>query len=329
MTAERASRVSLTGATGFVGRAVYSALVEAGYRVRCASRDPARARARWPEREWVALDVDDADTLGPALRGCDAALYLVHEMRGARGDYLEREAAAARRFGEAARREGLRRIVYLGGMLPSGPPSKHLASRLEAGRSLREAFAGTVEIRASMIVGAGSESWKIVRDLAVRLPAMVLPRWLSSRTQPVAIDDVVAALVCALKLDDSEVGVYDAPGPEVLTGRQILERIAHLRGTAPVLVSVPLLAPKLASYWIDFVTRADFEVARELVVGLTSDIVAKNREIWGKMPGHRRKTFDEAAREALLADAASLPAATRRLEGMLRVLSRKSPPSRL
>lgn len=319
-------RVLLTGATGFVGNAVYPALCRAGYLVRCGARDPERARERWPERAWVHLDVDVPRTLSPALRGCDAALYLVHGLRGGDRDYPEGEARAAQAFGEAATREGLRRVVYLGGMLPAGEPSRHLASRLETGRTLREAFGGTVELRTSMIIGSGSESWKITRDLAARLPAMVIPRWLRSRTQPVAIDDVVAALLRALELDHDEVGVYDAPGPEVLSGREILEKTARLLGTAPVMVNVPFVVPRLASYGIDLVTRADLDVARELVFGLTSDVLARDEGIWLKMPGYKRRSFSDAALRAFEDDLASLSAGARRVEAALRALARKPSP---
>src|SRR5690606_4808554 len=145
-------------------------------------------------------------------------------------DYPEREARAAEAFARAAEWAGLSRMIYLGGMAPEGEPSRHLASRLRTGAVLRGSRVPTVELRASMIVGAGSASWRICRDLALRLPAMILPRWLASRTQPVAIADVVAALVAALELDVSHAADYDLPGPEILTIREVLERTARLAG---------------------------------------------------------------------------------------------------
>ena len=175
--------ILLTGATGFVGGAVRPALVANGWRVRCLTRDAARARTREPAFDWVQGDVADPASCGHALAGCQAALYLVHGI-GEGPDYVRHEVLAASNFSRAAAAAGVERIVYLGGVAPSGVASEHLRSRLEVGEALRAGPVKTVELRASMICGHASLSWLIVRDLAARLPVMVLPRWLKSRTQP-------------------------------------------------------------------------------------------------------------------------------------------------
>jgi uncharacterized protein YbjT (DUF2867 family) len=286
------SRVLLTGATGFVGGHLYPALVEAGHEVVCASRDPERAARRLPERTWVALDLHRPELVRAALEGIDVVYYLVHSMAEGEG-YREREERAARGLRDAAAEAGVRRVVYLGGVEPAGPPSEHLESRLATGRTLREGPVPCIELRAGMIIGAGSASWRICRDLAVRLPFMVLPRWLATRSQPVAIEDVVAALVAAATVPAAASAVYDIPGPEILTAKEILFRIARLHGTAPVSVSVPLLSPRLSSYWVRWVSGADFSIARELVEGLRSDLVARGEPFWTLLPDHRLVPFDE------------------------------------
>ena len=273
------------------------ALIAAGFSVRCATRDVAGAKARSPEVDWVHLDLDDRSTLGAALEGCGAALYLVHAMAGGEG-YEEREQRSARAFAEEAAARGLERIVYLGGVAPQGTTSHHLQSRLKTGELLRAGSVPTFELRAAMIVGAGSISWKIVRDLAARLPAMILPRWLSSRSQPIAIDDVTFALVAALSLPLEHAGIHDLPGPETLSAKEVILRIARLRGTRPWTLNVPFLTPRLSSYWLKLVTGADYRVARELVDGLASDLLATQPELW-RLVDHPRLTFDEAARRAL------------------------------
>jgi len=313
--------VLLTGATGFVGRHLLPELLARGWRVRCASRDPERARLNSPEQQWVALDLNDDRTLAPALEGCHAAFYLVHGMGGAH-DYDDREAAAARGFASAAAGAGLARVVYLGGVAPQGAPSRHLASRLETGRLLREGDVPCVELRAGMIVGLGSESWRIVRDLAARLPAMVLPRWLSSRSQPIAIEDVVFALAESLEMALDGPVALDLPGPEILTAREILTRVARLRGMRPVMIGVPLITPWLSSWWIKLVTRADFAVARELVQGLSSDLIIEGDGFWGRYPDHPRVPFDRAAARALAAEADELRLRDRVVERAAQALSR-------
>jgi uncharacterized protein YbjT (DUF2867 family) len=242
----------------------------------------------------------------------------------ARGDYEARERAAAKRFADAAARRKLARVVYLGGAVPSGPPSKHLRSRQATGEILRDGPVPTVELRAAMIIGEGSESWMIVRDLCVRLPLMALPPWLDSRSQPIAIEDVVAALVRALSIPAARCGAYHLPGPEVMSARQILERTARLVGEAPLAVTAPMVSPRLASYCIQLVSRAEGRLVRELVEGLRFDLVAPEPGFFSLMPEHRRLGFDAAARRALEAEARGRTLRARALEHLLRRLPRGS-----
>jgi len=298
--AERA--LLLTGASGFVGGAVWAALTREGWRVRCLTRDAARARERATELDWVQGDVADPVSCARSLDGCQAALYLVHGI-GEGADYHAREVAAARTFAKAAAAAGVERIVYLGGVAPLATGSEHLRSRLDVGEALRAGPVKTLELRASMIVGYGSLSWLIVRDLAARLPFMVLPRWLESRTQPVAIEDVVVALLRALELPLTASTWCDIPGPATLSGREILEETARVMGLEnPRMLEVPLLSPRLSSLWVRFVTRAQWSVAREVVVGLTEDLLARDDRFW-ELVGHtHRSSFAEAAQRALDAE---------------------------
>jgi uncharacterized protein YbjT (DUF2867 family) len=292
--------VLLTGAAGFVGSRLWPALNAEGLRVRCVTRDAERAAHRWPERDWVQADLADPAGRVRALAGCRVAYYLVHGLAERQQDFRSHEVALARAFSDAAARQGIERIVYLGGVAPQGPPSEHLRSRLEVGEALRAGPVPVVELRAGMIVGAGSTSWLIVRDLAARLPAMVLPRWMQTRSQPVAVDDVVVALVRAGRVPLEASAWYDLPGPEILTGREILESAAEALGLRrPLILAVPCLSPALSSHWVRLVTRANWSVARELVLGLAHDLLARDDFYWRLIDHEPRLTFREAARRAL------------------------------
>lgn len=299
MESKASGRVLVTGATGFVGRALVPALCAAGYEVVAASR----RRAKQPDDAlnvaWRQCDLLRPDTLAAAFAGAKVAYYLVHSMGGGREDYGELERRSARAFAEAAAQAGVERIVYLGGPAPLGHVSAHLRSRLQVGEILRAGAVRTVELRASMVVGAGSASWQIVRDLALRLPFMVLPRWLKSRTRPIALDDVVFALVAAATMRLEESAWFDIPGPEILSGRQILEHIAALRGRRILAVEVPFLTPKLSALWLRLVTRTDFSLARELVLGLGEDLLPKDGRFWQLVDHPALLSFDEAAARAL------------------------------
>jgi len=289
-------RTLITGATGFIGRALMLALSGRGQQVIAASRGTGQARAGV---EWRSFDLLRPDTHPAALTGAGVAYYLAHSMGGGHADFRALERRAAEAFVSSAAAAGVERIVYLGGPQPLGPPSEHLRSRLEVGEILRAGPIPTVELRASMVIGNGSASWQIVRDLAMRLPVMVLPRWLRSRTRPVALPDVIVALTAAAELPLERSAWFDLPGPEILSGRQILERIGALRGRRILALDVPLLTPRLSALWLKLVTRTDYTLARELVVGLGEDLLPKDERFW-QLIGHTRLvSFDEAARRAM------------------------------
>jgi uncharacterized protein YbjT (DUF2867 family) len=293
-------RVLVTGATGFVGEALLATLLTEGLVVRATTRG--KRPGLDPRAEWVEADLSRAGDLARALEGVRAAYFLVHGMAEGREDYAAQERRVAASFAEEAARAGLERVVYLGGVAPAGPPSPHLASRLEVGEVLRAGRVPTLELRASMIVGARSASWRIVRDLALRLPAMVLPAWARSRTCPIGIEDMVAALVAAPHVPLAGSAWFDVPGPEVLPVGEILARVAALRGRRLVSIRAPVGAPRVSSLWLKLVSDAEWTVARELVLGLLSDLLPADDRYWALAGLPPRMSFDEAARRALLAD---------------------------
>lgn len=318
-------RVLVMGATGFVGTALLPALVDAGYEVRATTRSLSRARSTRGV-SWVQCDVGRASEVERALAGVDAIYFLVHAMGGTSHDYAEAERRAALELREAAARAGVKRIVYLGGVAPAGVPSEHLRSRLVVGELLRAGTVPAIELRASMIVGEGSASWQIVRDLAMRLPAMLLPSWTRSRTCPIALEDVVAALLGALTVPLPVSAWYDIPGPDTLSGREILSRIAELRGRRVPGVPVPFLSVSLSSWWLKLVTRADFSLARELVLGFKGDLLPVDARYWKEIGYEPRWTFDAAARKALATERTELSVrgvAGKLEEGLVHLVSPK------
>ena len=315
--ARNARRVFVSGATGFVGQMLVPVLEAQGAEVICGSRDPVAARERWPLRRWVRFELEASETIAPALEGCEAAAYLVHEMRSGEG-YPAREASSAERFAHAARTEGVERLVYLGGVAPSGRPSRHLQSRLRTGEIFRAALPSALELRAGMILGAGSASWQMVRDLSERLPAMLLPRWTRFRSSPVSLDDVLVALSRALSPAlVSPSAWFDLPGPETLTHEQMLLRASAVLGRRPAMFRIPLLSPRLSSHWIALVTRVDRAMARELVAGLESDLDPAGPSFWAHhCEGHPLIEFDAAVRLALLDEEGARQAVALRRDGV-------------
>lgn len=294
--------VVVAGATGFVGSNLCDRLVAEGVDVRRGTRSPDGR----PGTGWVRLDLDDPDTLGPALEGARAVVHLVHHMGDDRGDLVARERRAGERMARAAAQAGVERIVYLGAPQAEGLDSDHLAARRATGEALGSTGLPVFELRASMIIGAGSASWRIVRDLAMRLPVMVLPAWLDSKTQPIALDDVLDALVRCLALPVAHAGVWDLPGPEVLSAKEILLRTSRLAGIAPRTLSIPVVTPSLSTMWLRLVTRADMRIAGRLVHGLAEDLVVDGDGLYTICPDLPRTPFDAAA-AAALADPADAP----------------------
>ncbi len=265
----------MTGATGFIGRRLAIALAERGWRVRCLVRDAGRAR----DLADRGIEIREGDVLDPrslegAGDGVEVAYYLVHAMgRGGSGDFEERERRAARNFAEMARREGVGRIAYLGG-LGDEPRSKHLRSRQRTAELLAEHGPPLIYFRAGMVVGAGSESYRTLRYLVQRLPAMIAPAWLKTPTQPIAVHDVISYLVDAPDVVGAEGAEIQIGGPNVLSYGDMLDRMAEALGIRPRRrVPVPLLTPWLSSLWIGLVTPVDAGVARPLVEGLSTPTV--------------------------------------------------------
>ena len=313
------------GATGFVGRALVPALVDAGYAVRATSRDVGRM-TNTTRLEWMKCDIGRREEVGRVLEGVDSVFFLVHAMGGGARHYAGTERESAETLRDEAARASVKRIVYLGGVAPRGEPSEHLKSRLAVGEVLRAGPTSTIELRASMIVGNGSASWQIVRDLAMRLPAMLLPSWTASRTCPIALDDVVVALVRALDVPLPENAYYDIPGPDTVSGRQILSTIAALRGRSVPGVPVPFLSVSLSSWWLKLVTRADFSLARELVLGFKEDLLPVDDRYWAEIDYTPRWGFEAAAKKALsseTADPSVLGVAGRIEEAVVHLVSPK------
>ena len=248
--------------------------------------------------------MSDPSSIDPAIAGCDAAVYLIHSIDDTK-DYPAREARGAKAFLAAAERAGVRRIVYLGGVAPKAKASRHLLSRLHTGEILRSGTVSTIELRCGLIIGAGGSSWMMVRDLAARLPAMLLPRWLQFSSWPVWIEDVVVAIVRALDFPEQTSAWYDVPGQERMTHASFLSRIAKSMGKDPRLIGVPVITPRLSSYWIALVTRADLALAQELVEGLQSDLDPSGESIWDRLGDEHPTEFQTSVYQALEDETAS------------------------
>ncbi len=291
------STVLVAGASGFVGRRLCPALVDAGYRVRAMTRRPERYDGAG---QAVAGDVHDPGTLTPALQGCSAAYYLVHSL--GRPDFRRLDADAATGFGKAAAVAGVRRIVYMGGLgNDEDDLSEHLRSRREVERLLGAGGVPVTTLRAGIVVGAGGISWEMTRQLVKRLPVMVTPRWVSTRTQPIALDDVVRYLAGVLAVPQTTGRTFEIGGPEVLDYRAMMSRLAAIQGRRQLIIPVPVLSPWLSSLWLGLVTDVDAATGRSLVGSMVNEVVVRDDGIRSLVP-FEPMGYDEAARRALAED---------------------------
>ncbi|HVT81625.1 MAG TPA: SDR family oxidoreductase [Phycisphaerae bacterium] len=275
-------KICLTGATGYVGGRLAPQLLDAGHSLLCLVRDARKLDSRpWRARQGVEVvqaDLADPDALARQMAGCEAAYYLVHSMEATGSAYAERDRQLASSFAAAARRAGVGRIIYLGGLGELGDAlSKHLQSRREVERCLAEAGVPVTALRAAMIIGSGSASFEILRYLVERLPIMITPRWVQTECQPIAISNVLTYLVGCLTEPGTVGRTLDIGGPEVLNYRRLMDLMAAELALRPRwIVPVPLLTPRLSSLWIHLVTPVSYRIARPLAEGLKNRVVCRD-----------------------------------------------------
>jgi uncharacterized protein YbjT (DUF2867 family) len=273
-------RVTVAGASGFVGRRLCSELVAAGHEVRAMTRHPDSYQGAGVA---VDGDVEDAESVVAALRGSDAAYYLVHSLDSA--NFAAADAAGARTFARAAADTGIARIVYLGGLGDDDDDlSAHLRSRREVESLLASTGVPVTTLRAGIIVGHGGISWEMTRQLVEHLPAMITPRWVRTRTQPIAVDDVVRYLVGVLEAPRAQGQTFDIGGPEILEYVEMMRRLAALEGRKTLVIPVPLLSPSLSSRWLSLVTDVDVQTGRSLVDSMANEVVVREDSIRALVP---------------------------------------------
>jgi len=293
--------ILVTGATGYIGGRLAPRLLEAGYRVRCMARDPARLQGRswYRQVEVVQGDALDPDSLAAAMQGVSVAYYLIHGMQGGRV-YAERDIAAARNFAAAAERTGLERIIYLGELVdPTATPSPYLHSRHETGYILWRGRVPVTEFRAGLVVGSGSVLFEMIRYLVERQPVVICPSWFRRVTQPIAIRNALQYLIAALETPGSVRQLIEIGGSDRLTYADMLRQYAAVRGLRRVLIPVPISAPRLGAYWVHLSTPLHWRAVLPLIEGLNAEIVVRDDVARRLFPQIQLLDFQTAVRLAL------------------------------
>lgn len=286
----RKEPVLVSGGTGYVGGRLVPLLLDSGYRVRVLGRSLAKLGSRpWAGHKNIEMaqgDFLDYASLEKAAQGCWAAFYLVHSMNPRHKDFAEADRNAARNMAKAAARAGLERIIYLGGLgIESKTLSKHLRSRTEVARILQSGDVPTTFLRAAMILGSGSASFEMMRYLTERLPVMVTPRWVQNQVQPIAIRNVLGYLKGCLEHDETLGGTFDIGGPDIMTYRQLMQTYAEVAGLKKRwIIPVPLLTPRLSSYWVHLVTPVPSHIAKPLAEGLRNPVICQENRIQAIIP---------------------------------------------
>lgn len=281
MAASKPNRkILLTGATGYLGGRLLQELEQGGHDIRCIARRPEFLKPRvGPNTEVTYGDALNPDSIALALAGVDTAFYLIHSM-ASRGDFESEDRLAAETFASAAKHAGVKRIIYLGGLGVEEELSKHLKSRQEVGSILRRSGVPTIEFRASIIIGSGSLSFEMIRSLVGKLPVMVTPRWVRSLAQPIAIEDVVSYLAEALDYVSDSSEVFEIGGTDQASYQDIMAEYARQRGLKRYFLTIPLLTPRISSYWLGLVTPVYARVGRKLIDSLeTATVVTDTRAL--------------------------------------------------
>ena len=300
-------KILLTGATGYIGKRLLPVLLENGHEVVCCVRDKNRfptggiyarhgnARHGNAQPGITLFEVDFLkEVADPAIiKDIDAAYYLIHSMSSETGDFEKMEELSAKHFMEMVKQTNVRQIIYLGGITNGNDLSKHLSSRKKVEQVLGESSIPLTAVKAGIIVGSGSASFEIIRDLVEKLPVMITPKWLNTRSQPIAIRNILEYLHGVLLKEETFNHSYDVGGPEVLTYKEMLMQFAEIRGLKRSIFTVPVMTPKLSSYWLYFVTSTSFKLASNLVNSMKVDVVPENNDL-EKMLGIKPISYKEA-----------------------------------
>jgi uncharacterized protein YbjT (DUF2867 family) len=303
---KRDDRVLVLGATGFIGKRLVSALAEKKIKMRILARTPAKAESIIPkgaDAEIMQGDLMNEKSLQEALHGAHSCYYLVHSMGGSsigkHSEFAEKDKRAAKNFVMASDAEGLKRVIYLGGLGEKGAGlSEHLISRAEVAETLKSGKAAATILRAAVIIGAGGASYEMLRYLVERLPIMTCPKWINTRIQPIAVKDVISYLTGCLLNPETSGKVFDIGGPDILTYKTMMHQYADARGiTRRIIIDIPLLTPTLSAYWVDLVTPIPSGIAHPLIEGLKNEVICRDNSIDDYVP-IEKTTFINAVKTA-------------------------------